>query len=201
MTSSGTAQRRSISVRHTDVKYSAFPCGVQAHYSKPGEEPDYLLRRLQNQLDPAHNGRMCLNLQAQVMTDPDTQPVENTLVPWDPEVARWQKLATIEIPPQTFSSYEQQDFCDRLAFNPWHGLKVHRPVGGINRSLRDVAANMQDVRFKASGLERVKAAELDKFLNNCLSARLELGDALHGPENPGRGDQDRSRDDDPRPVP
>ena len=73
------------------VKYSAFPCGLQAHYDKPGEEPDYLLRRLQNQLDPAHNGRLCLNLQAQVMTDPDTQPVENTLVPWDPEVARWQK--------------------------------------------------------------------------------------------------------------
>ncbi len=148
------------------VKYSAFPCALQAHYDKPGEEPDYLLRRLQNQLDPAHKGRLCLNLQAQVMTDPEAQPVENTLVPWDDEVARWQQLATIEIPAQTFSSYEQQDFCDRLAFNPWHGLKTHRPVGGINRTLRDVATNLQDVRFKTNGLQRVSAKELENFLKN-----------------------------------
>ena len=148
------------------VKYSAFPCDVQAHYNKPGEEPDYLMRRLQVTLDPAHRGKLCLNLQAQVMTDPEAQPVENTLIPWDSDVARWQKLATIEIPPQTFSSYEQQDFCDRLAFNPWHGLREHRPVGGINRTLRDVAANLQDVRFKASGLQRVSAKELADFLKN-----------------------------------
>jgi hypothetical protein len=39
----------------------------------------------------------------------------------------------------------------RLTFNPWHGLKVHMPLGGINRARRDVMTAMQDVRLKANG--------------------------------------------------
>jgi choline dehydrogenase len=142
------------------VRYSAFPCEQQAHYNKPGKTPDYLLQRLQNVLDPTNNRHLCLNLQVQVRNDPDNQPIENTLVVWDDDVATWQKIAKIDIYPQTFTTTAQQEFCERLAFNPWHGLQAHRPAGGINRALRDVMFALQDVRLKANGMKRFGPHEL-----------------------------------------
>jgi choline dehydrogenase-like flavoprotein len=142
------------------VRYSASPCEQQAHYNEPGDEPDYLVQRLQNRLDPANNNHVCLDLQVQVRNDPDSQPIENTLVAWDDDVATWQKIAKIDIYPQTFSTTAQQKFCERLTFNPWHGLQAHRPIGGINRSLRDVMFAMQDVRLNANGWKRFGPHEL-----------------------------------------
>ena len=142
------------------VKYGAHPCERQAHYNKPGNTPDYLSQRLQNVLDPANNRHFCLDLQVQVRNDPDRQPVENTLIAWRDKDAKWQKVARIDIYPQTFSTTAQQEFCERLAFNPWHGLQVHRPVGGINRARRDVMVALQDVRLKANGWTRFGPHEL-----------------------------------------
>jgi hypothetical protein len=142
------------------VKYAAYPCEQQAHYSKPGTTPGYLTERLQNVLDPASNRHLCLQLKVQVRNDPDKQPVENTLIAWDHDVAIWQSAARIDIPPQNFSSMAQQDFCERLAFNPWHGLQAHRPVGGINRARRDVMHALQEVRLKANGRTRFGPHEL-----------------------------------------
>src|SRR4029077_15728690 len=101
-----------------------------------------------------------LNLQIQRRNDPDSEPIENTLVAWSEKISPWQKVATIDIGPQTFATTEQQEFCERLTFNPWHGLKVHIPVGGINRARRDVMHAMQDVRLKANGLTRFGPHEL-----------------------------------------
>jgi len=136
------------------VKYSAFPCERQAQYNKPGDTSHYLLQRLQNLLDPANNNHLCLSLAVQVRNDPDRQPIENTLIPWDASVASWQKAAKIDIYPQIISSTAQQEFCEELAFNPWHGLQVHRPIGGINRARREVLTAIQNARLKANGLAR-----------------------------------------------
>jgi choline dehydrogenase len=142
------------------VKYGAHPCEQQAHYNKPGNASDYLVQRLQNILDPANNKHFCLDLRVQVSNDPDRQPVENALIAWRDDAAKWQKVATIDIYPQNFSSTAQQEFCERLAFNPWHGLQVHRPVGGINRARREVMVALQDARLKANGLTRFGPHEL-----------------------------------------
>ena len=142
------------------VKYGAFPCERQAQYNRPGNTPYYLLQRLENVLDPANNRHLCLDLQVQVRNDPDRQPVENTLIAWVDHAAKWQKVAKIDIYPQTFATTAQQEFCERLTFNPWHGLQAHRPIGGINRALRDVLPVMQDARLKANGLTRFGPHEL-----------------------------------------
>jgi choline dehydrogenase len=142
------------------VKYSAFPCEQQAQYGAPGKTPYYLQQRLENLLDPANNNHLCLDLQVQIRNTPASQPIENTLVAWDDRVAPWHKVAKIDIYPQTFTSTAQQKFCERLTFNPWHGLKVHLPVGGINRARRDVMHALQDVRLQANGLTRFAPSEL-----------------------------------------
>ncbi len=136
------------------IKYSAYPADQQTQYSKPGKTPYYLQQRLESLLDPAGGGHLRLNLQIQRLNDPATEPVENTLIAWREKTSPWQKVATIDIYPQSFASSAQQEFCERLTFNPWHGLKAHIPVGGINRARRDVMHAMQDVRLKANGVTR-----------------------------------------------
>jgi hypothetical protein len=136
------------------IKYSALPDEQQTQYGKPGKTPYYLQERLENRLDPANNNHLRLNLQIQMRADPASQSIENTLIAWNAKTSPWRKVATIDIPPQTFATTAQQEFCERLTFNPWHGLKVHLPVGGINRARRDVMQAMQDVRLKANGLTR-----------------------------------------------
>lgn len=111
-------------------------------------------------LDPANNHHLVLNLQIQMRKDPATEPIENTLVAWSDVTSPWQKVATIDIYPQYFGSTQQQEFCERLTFNPWHGLKVHMPRGGINRARRDVMHALQDVRLNANHSSRFGPSEL-----------------------------------------
>ncbi len=142
------------------VKYSAFPCWQQTQYGRPGKTPYYLQKRLEDLLDPANNNRLCLNLQVQKRMDPKTQSIENTLVAWSEKTSPWRKVATIDIYPQVFASTAQEEFCERITYNPWHGLLVHKPEGGINRARRDVMQAMQDVRLKADHLTRFGPHEL-----------------------------------------
>ena len=136
----------------TIIKYGAFPERVQAQYDRRGDTPYYLRTRLQDYLDPANNNHLKLDLMIQYR-EPG-QSIENTLVPWREDPASWHQVATIDIYPQIFSSPDQDAFCERLTYNPWHGLIVHKPEGGINRARRDVMQTMQDVRLKANGLTR-----------------------------------------------
>jgi choline dehydrogenase len=142
------------------IKYSAFPAEQQTQYGTPGQTPYYLQQRLENLLDPANNNHLRLNLQIQKRSDPASEPIENTLVPWSDVKSPWQKIATIDIYPQTFATTAQQEFCERLTFNPWHGLQVHMPRGGVNHGRRDVMHAMQDVRLQADGLKRFGPHEL-----------------------------------------
>jgi choline dehydrogenase len=138
----------------TIVRYSAFPERQQTQYDHRGNTEDYLSTRLQNRLDPANNNHLRLDLNVQFRRDPKTEPLENTLVAWSNKTSPWHKIATIDIYPQIFSSTAQDEFCERLTYNPWHGLMAHKPEGGINRARRDVMHAMQDVRLKANGLTR-----------------------------------------------
>ena len=142
------------------IKYSAFPAEPQTQYDSPGDTPYYLQQRLESLLDPANTHHLRLNLQVQMRNDPRTEPIENTLAPWSVSTSPWMKIATIDIYPQTFATTAQQQFCERLTFNPWHGLIAHKPVGGINRARRDVMHAMQDVRLNANGSTRFGASQL-----------------------------------------
>ncbi|MDO9414143.1 MAG: GMC oxidoreductase [Pseudolabrys sp.] len=133
------------------VKYAATPCDQQAQYGRRGDTPYYLQQRLQARLDPANNNHVCLDLRVQVRNDPPSQPIDNTLVPWDGDVTGWQQVARIDIYPQAFTSMAQQQFCERLAYNPYQGLKAHAPLGGINRARGAVLPAVHDVRLQANG--------------------------------------------------
>lgn len=86
-------------------------------------------------------------LRAQLCVDLDTMPVEDPTVLWDEKLSPFVTVATLTVAPQrswTHGFSEAQE--DRLAFNPWHGLAAHRPLGGINRARRELYDFSADFR-------------------------------------------------------
>ncbi len=137
------------------VKYGAFPCaGRKVRWTSADKtDPNYLTKRLGEDLAPTGGIGMCLDIKAQIRAR-DSQPLDNTLVAWDPEESPWRQVARLEFPLQGFQSPEQYAFCQNLTFNPWHGLQAHMPLGSLNRARRDVMSAMQDVRLRENGNQR-----------------------------------------------
>ena len=88
----------------------------------------------------------------QIQIDPVAMPVENPTVPWDETVSPYIKVASIRIPVQSFESDEQMAFGENLSYTPWHSLPDHRPLGGINRTRREVYAAIAARRHDLNGV-------------------------------------------------
>lgn len=80
-----------------------------------------------------------------------TFPIDDATVSWpDPEsgkagpVAEFREVARVRIRSKT-PAIDEGD-CERLAFNPWNGLKAHQPLGSLSRARAAV--------YKASELAR-----------------------------------------------
>lgn len=75
----------------------------------------------------------CFTFALQRFVNQQTTPVEHSSVSWD-ESSPMIPVADIRIPAQSFTSLEQDTFCDELAFTPWHALPEHKPLGVVNRT-------------------------------------------------------------------
>lgn len=137
------------------MKFSAEPCGGEKP-QKPfssSETPteDYLHEALAWTISQEKN--ICFDLIIQVKTNDqvksDRQKVDRTdgdLIEdatrnWDNSA--FYKVAKITIPtPQKVDLNDPtQQNCKSQAFNPWHSLAEHQPLGGINRLRRPVYIN------------------------------------------------------------
>ncbi len=120
---------------------------------------DYLREALQRSLASPDARPVVFDFQVQLRPDglqpldPD-YPIEIANSEWKPKAdgaATYQNVATIVIDPQNIDTPLQATECEHLVFTPWHGLKDHRPLGGINRLRRDV--------YIASAKRRAQTAE------------------------------------------
>jgi hypothetical protein len=81
-------------------------------------------------------------MRVQLCTDLETMPVEDSSVPWPEDKSAYVAVARITMPMQEAWSQERsRAIDDHLAFNPWHGVAAHRPLGSIMR-LRKPAYEM-----------------------------------------------------------
>lgn len=116
------------------VKFSMTP--RLTHKSKLGKlGDDYLRDAMINTL--ATRG-VTYDLSVQLQTDPYRMPIEDASVEWLESVSPFINVATLEIPPQTFNTSQQQAFARSLRFNPWHALAAHRPLGNQNRARKQI---------------------------------------------------------------
>jgi len=75
-------------------------------------------------------------------------PIEDATVEWRERDSPYRAVARITIPSQSIDGAEREAFCETVAFNPWHCLAEHRPLGGFNRARRDIYPAL--ARFRSS---------------------------------------------------
>ena len=142
------------------VKYKVKSCIERQSPLPDNPSENYLEEAMAQDLA---QGDWCLEFLIQVQKDPKTMPIEDTLAIWDEKASPFLKVATIQIPQQTFTSDSQKLFCENLSFNPWHGLTVHKPLGGVNRARRDEMKTISDLRLKQRGVTRTEPTGMETF--------------------------------------
>jgi hypothetical protein len=91
-------------------------------------------------------------VRAQLCTDLDLMPIENAAAVWSEELSPFRRIARIEVAPQTaWSEARSSVVDDGMQFSPWHGLAVHRPLGGIMRARKEVYAAAKRFRAERNG--------------------------------------------------
>lgn len=70
----------------------------------------------------------------QVQTDPWRMPIENAAVRWPEKLSPPVPVAILRLPQQRCDAPAQLAFAHNLAYNPWHCVPAHRPLGNQNRA-------------------------------------------------------------------
>lgn len=100
----------------------------------PTAEPNFLREELADRL---RKGDLLFDFVLQFYVDENRTPIEDTSVPWAPEVAPFVTVAQLRIPscnlddPPTAAQSKQ---IDGLSFTPWHATEDHRPLGNVMRA-------------------------------------------------------------------
>lgn len=139
------------------VKFGLTPCAEIPEVGELPASPDYLREALKAKLD---QGSACFELSVQTQVDARSMPVEDPTVTWDEDDAPFQKIATLTIAKQDFSSPNQMKFCENLSYTPWHATLDHRPLGGINRARRMVYETISTLRHGLNGAARTEPTDL-----------------------------------------
>lgn len=116
----------------------------------PGRPPDNYLRDAM--VATLARQDVEFDMRVQVQTDPFLMPIENGAVMWPPSLSPRVPVAVLRIPRQTFDSPEQIAFANVLAYNPWHSLPEHRPLGNLNRARRRMYWELSQLRMKMNGV-------------------------------------------------
>ena len=68
-------------------------------------------------------------------------PIEDASLEWPADLSPLERVAQLQFFPQKYSETEKsqlESMCTKMAFNPWHALEEHRPLGNQNRARRSL---------------------------------------------------------------
>lgn len=128
------------------VKYA-----IQAGTGAPGlpkdkKNPNFLREVMQEDL---LTKTIAFDFMVQLQEDADAMPIENTCIKW---TSPFIKVAGIQILPQQFCTKERNALGENMSFAPWHCLKEHQPLGGVNRARRAVYLAIAQFRLEQNKL-------------------------------------------------
>lgn len=100
-------------------------------------------------------------LRAQLWTNAETQPIEDTSVDWPVEDSDYRTIATIRLPRQdAYGADRVRYFDEAMTFRPAHSLVAHRPLGGVMRARLQVYRALSDFRHRENGIAAVDTASI-----------------------------------------
>ncbi len=125
------------------VKYAVRPTS-RRRSPKPAMPSDtYLTDAMRAHLDQEE---ATFDFLVQFYVDDQRTPIEDATAEWRPQDAPYQRVGLIRIPRQRFDNPERATRGEQMAFNPWHSLIAHTPVGGMNRARREIYRSLADFR-------------------------------------------------------
>lgn len=140
------------------MKFSARPSAEIVSPQIPENPSDNYLREVLKET-MSKNEAVSFDFMLQVRKDiDDDMGIENASTSWDEDRYPFIKVAkiTISAPQVEIDSEESEAHCEKLAFNPWHSLTEHQPIGSINRLRKSV--------YEASAEHRHEKQQLPFFL-------------------------------------
>ena len=136
----------------TELKFSTRPCpGMTFEKPENKDDKDYLTEVMSRQLE---KGGACFEFMVQEKLAGEDMPIDDATVIWSEKRSPFVPIAQINIPPQTFTSEPQQQFCEDLSMNPWHGVGEWEPIGSLNRARRIVYNAVSKYRHHKNGVTR-----------------------------------------------
>jgi len=103
-------------------------------------------------------------LRAQLWTNVDTQPIEDTSVEWPVEDSNYRTIATIRLPRQASYGPERVHYFDEvMTFRPAHSLEEHRPLGGVMRARLQVYRALSALRHQHNGIPEANTADVNNI--------------------------------------
>jgi len=133
----------------TAVKFSVRPCsGMRFHTTANKKDRDFLTQSMAEQL--THQSA-CFDFMLQERIAGRNMPLDDATVVWPEQASPFIPVARIHIPPQTFTSGDQRNFCENLSMNPWHGVGEWLPLGSLSKARRVVYHAVSQFRHQQNG--------------------------------------------------
>jgi hypothetical protein len=125
------------------VKYKVTP-SPQIPSSRPRELSDTYLR-------DAMRARLArsdvtFDFMVQFQTNPRTMPIEDASVEWSERESLFRSVARVRVPRQNIDEAGRAAVCEEAAYNPWHSIAEHRPLGSFNRARREIYPALAEFR-------------------------------------------------------
>ena len=127
----------------TAVKYVARPTSPSKSRLPATLTDSYLTDAMRTRL-AREDATFELLVQPQV--DAQRTPIEDASVEWREADSAYVPVARIRIPKQSIDDTAKAAAAEAAAFNPWHCLREHRPLGDMNRARREIYRAMAAFR-------------------------------------------------------
>lgn len=112
-------------------------------------DPSYLRTELRARLAA---GTACLELSLQFQGDPLGMPLDRATVRWSEHLSPPIPVARVMIPAQDIDAPGVAAYGDNLAFQPWHALPEHQPVGSLAEARRVAYSASAALRHGYNGI-------------------------------------------------
>jgi hypothetical protein len=125
------------------VKYVVAPGSARRSPRPPALSDTYLRDAMRARLIEED---ATFDFKVQFQTDGRRMPIEDASVEWSRDESPYVLVARVRIPKQSIDDAAAETRCEQQAFNPWHCLAEHRPLGGMNRARREIYPAMAAFR-------------------------------------------------------
>ncbi|QIL89626.1 catalase [Microbulbifer sp. SH-1] len=132
----------------TEIKFASRPCaGADYPITVDQSDENFLTTQLAYNLQSAS---ACFDFVVQPRNTDANTPLDDATVIWEEKDSPFIPIARIHIPPQTFTSEAQWEFCENLSMNPWRGVGEWEPLGSLNRARRLVYHAVSEFRHTSN---------------------------------------------------